>query len=122
MQEYESLGIDTDTGFYSDAQCSFVIPYNALNYAIHYNVSLLPDQGGCFRRGPGAICHKDMTLYNEGELSFSGMNMYISDTYLFRLILHEDGDWAVGYLFVEIEDGNPPDLTLKWVYLVFRFL
>lgn len=67
----------------------------------------LPDNGGCFKQGPGRI------NTNDGRLSFDTANMQINQTYVFKVQVRKDDRMAETTAELEIVSGDPPELTIR---------
>jgi REJ domain len=63
--------------------------------------------GGCFRQGPGLIRNT-----GKGSLTFSGRNMRVNDTYVFRVIVVKGTRNATAELYLNIVPGLPPSLVI----------
>lgn len=66
-----------------------------------------PDNGGCFRQGPGKIDTSN------GTLSFDTANMQINQTYVFKIQVRKDDRMAETTAELEIVSGDPPELTVR---------
>ncbi|KAK3089119.1 hypothetical protein FSP39_001015, partial [Pinctada imbricata] len=66
-----------------------------------------PDNGGCFRKGPGQI--DEMT----GSLTFSTTNMKINSTYVFEVEGYKGNRMSRTSAELLILDGTPPELEIS---------
>ena len=111
-QQYETLSWDPDKGVYTDTNRSVVLSYRSIEYALRNNITL-PNHGGCFHQGPGLVANHDMSIYNNGALTFSTLNLFKTESYLAVAMVEKDNRTAVGSAYVSIVDGDPPQLAIR---------
>ncbi|KAK2162797.1 hypothetical protein LSH36_91g03086 [Paralvinella palmiformis] len=93
-------------------QRSVVLPYKGVVYALENGITL-PNHGGCFHQGPGFVSNKDMSLYDDGTLSFNGLNMFKTETYLAVVMVEKDTRRSTGGVYIDVVDGDPPHLAIR---------
>ena len=84
---------------------------SSLPYTDKQLATLGPTSGtakGCFRQGPGLI-----SVTGDGSsLTFSGHNMRINDTYVFRVIGVKGDRNSTAEVMINIVAGDPPNVEL----------